>query len=264
VLESSVDKNVLRTQYGDDVRLSARQRMWQTGPSLIDRVLDLAAIASTATVLDVGCGNGRYLQALRRRGHVGPVVGLDYSPGMAKVAIAQAPTGVADAQALPVGDGQVDVVVCAHMLYHVPDLPRAVGELRRVLRPGGSAVVVTNGPNQARECDAVLARALREVVGPAAELTRYGTRFPPDVGRSLLGEMFNKVELHEVGVPVPVPSPDIVVGYLASIAPEAAGLSDGPLWTSVLDRAGELVVEHVDRHGPFVVTSDTAVLIGRA
>src|SRR5262252_767974 len=121
VPESTVDKEVLRTQYGDDQRLSARQRMWQTATSLIDRVLDVAQIASDAAVLDVGCGNGRYLAGLRARGHTGTLMGLDYSPGMASVARSYAPVAVADAQALPVRDAVVDVALCAHMLYHVPD-----------------------------------------------------------------------------------------------------------------------------------------------
>jgi len=258
-----MDPSVLRTQYGDDQRLAARQRLWQTGPSLIDRVLDLAAIGSTAAVLDVGCGNGRYLSTLRERGHTGPLVGLDYSPGMALVARAFAPTAVGDAQALPVRDGVADVAICAHMLYHVPDLPRAVGELRRVLRPGGSAVVVTNGPNHTAESTAILERSLREVAGVTVPVDLGGRRFLPDVALSVLKPGFDRVDVVQAGGPVTVPSPEIVADYLASIPPEVAGLSEGPLWTAVLAHSRTLVSEHVDRHGPFVVTSDTAVLIGR-
>jgi SAM-dependent methyltransferase len=258
-----VDPSVLRTQYGDDLRLAARQRLWETGPSLIDRVLDLAAIPSAAAVLDVGCGNGRYLSTLRERGHTGPLAGLDYSPGMALVARAFAPTAVGDAQALPVRDGVADVAICAHMLYHVPDLPRAVGELRRVLRPGGSAVVVTNGPNHTAESDAILEQALREVAGLRVELNPNVRRFGPDVALGLLEPVFDRVDVVQAGGPVTVPSPEIVADYQASISPEVAGLSEGPLWTAVLDHSRKLVNEHVDRHGPFVVTSDTAVLIGR-
>ena len=261
--ESTVDRSVLRTQYGDDRRLAARQRLWQTGPSLIDRVLDLAAIPSTAAVLDVGCGNGLYLSALRERGHTGPLVGLDYSHGMARVARAFAPTAVGDAQALPVRDGVADIAICAHMLYHVPDLTRAVGELRRVLRPGGSAVVVTNGPKHTAESTAILDRAVSEVAGLSVHVDLLGRRFGPDVALAELERVFDRVEVVPAGGPVTVPSPEIVGDYLASIAPEVGGLSEGPLWTSVLARARDLVVEHVDRHGPFVVTSDTAVLIGR-
>jgi SAM-dependent methyltransferase len=258
-----VDPSVLRTQYGDDQRLAARQRLWQTGPPLIDRVLDLAAIPSHAAVLDVGCGNGRYLSALRERGHAGPLTGLDYSPGLALVSRAFAPTAVGDAQALPILDGVADIAICAHMLYHVPDVPRAIGELRRVLRPGGSAVVVTNGPRHTAESTVILERSLREVAGVNVQVDLSGRRFLPDVALSVLEPVFDRVEVVQAGGPVIVPSPEIVADYLGSIAPEVAGLAEGPLWTSVLARARELIVEHVDRHGPFVVTSDTAVLIGR-
>src|SRR5262245_38209509 len=227
MLESTVDRDVLATQYGDDRRLSARQRLWQTGPSLIDRVLDLAAIPPTAAVLDVGCGNGHYLEALRRRGHAGTLIGLDYSPGMARVARTHAPTAVGDAQALPVRDDAVDIAVCAHMLYHVPDLPRAVGELRRVLRPGGSAVVVTNGPNHTAESTVILDRALRDVAGRGVDLDLGGRRFGPSVALRLLEPVFDRVEVVQAGGPVTVPSPDIVADYLDSIAPEVAGLSEG-------------------------------------
>src|SRR5215831_15861676 len=51
VLRASVDSNVLSTQYGDERRLSARQRLWQTGPPLVDRVMDLAAVEVEAGVL---------------------------------------------------------------------------------------------------------------------------------------------------------------------------------------------------------------------
>ena len=90
-----------------------------------------------------------------------------------------------------------------------------------------------------------------------------GRRFRPDTARALLEPVFDRVDVVQAGGPVTVPSPDIVADYLASVPPEVAGLSEGPLWTAGLARARELVVEQVDRHGPFVVTSDTAVLIGR-
>jgi SAM-dependent methyltransferase len=256
-----VDKAVLRTQYGDDQRLSARQRMWRNAPDLVGRVLEVARIGPTDAVLEVGCGNGRYLERLQ--GHAGPVLGLDFSAGMAAVARAHAATAVADAQSLPVGDRRVDVVICAHMLYHVPDPERAVGELHRVLRPGGSAVVVVNGPDHTAEATAILTEAVLEATGAVGELDTFGRRFPPDLGRALLAEVFDRVEVHQLGGPVVVPSPDTVGDYFESLPPESAGLSYGPLWTKVMRRARELVVRHVDRHGPFVVTADTTAVVGR-
>jgi len=263
VANHTTDAAVLRSQYGDDQRLSARQRLWGGGPPLIDRVLGLAPLTGAETVLDVGCGNGRYLAELRARGHTGTLAGVDHSPGMAAVSREHAPTAVADVQALPVPDGSVDVVLCLHMLYHVPDLARAVGELRRVLRSGGHAMVATNGRDHTAEPRDILARALREVAGVEWDLDLSGQRFPPELAESLLRPVFDQVETHQVGGPVPVPSAVIVGDYLASIPPEAAGLTEGPQWTDVLARARELVEEQVAAAGSFRVTSDVAVLIGR-
>jgi ubiquinone/menaquinone biosynthesis C-methylase UbiE len=52
---------------------------------------------------------------------------------------------------LPFRDGIFDCAVAAWMLYHVPNLDRAVRELRRVLRPGGRLVAVTNSAHSQRE-----------------------------------------------------------------------------------------------------------------
>ena len=142
-----VDRAVLRQQYAGLERLTARQSLWRLrcGPPLHTIVLDRAALNGTETILDVGCGPGTYLAELRHRGHTGMIVGLDQSATMAHHANTHAHTAVADAQALPVADDSVDVVLCLHMLYHVADLHRAIAELRRVLRPGGTAMVTTNG-----------------------------------------------------------------------------------------------------------------------
>jgi ubiquinone/menaquinone biosynthesis C-methylase UbiE len=52
---------------------------------------------------------------------------------------------VAPAISIPVADDAADIVVAAWMLYHVPDLDAVLREVRRVLRPGGTLVAVTNG-----------------------------------------------------------------------------------------------------------------------
>ena len=58
---------------------------------------------------------------------------------------------VGDAQALPFSDAQFDAVLAASMLYHLPDLDAGLAELRRVLRPGGRLVAVTNAPDHLAE-----------------------------------------------------------------------------------------------------------------
>jgi 2-polyprenyl-6-hydroxyphenyl methylase / 3-demethylubiquinone-9 3-methyltransferase len=95
-----------------------------------------------AVLVDVGCGAGLLAPHVAGKGY--RHVGLD----LITSALEQAAThGVlvvrADACALPLADGCADVVVAGELLEHVPDLPAAVGEICRVLRPGGLLVLDT-------------------------------------------------------------------------------------------------------------------------
>lgn len=101
-------------------------------------------------VLDVGCGPGASAFALVDRLAGADVIGLDRSPRMLERARARArrepgrrPSFVlGDALALPLGDASVDLVTGHSLLYLLPDRPRALAELARVLAPGGSLSLV--------------------------------------------------------------------------------------------------------------------------
>jgi SAM-dependent methyltransferase len=266
VAEVMTGTDVLRSQYGDDRRLSARQALWtyRSGPPLTDTVLDLAALTGSERIVDVGCGNGVYLAALRRRGHTGPLLGLDLSAGMARqAAVHGAPTTVADAQALPLDDESVDVALSMHMLYHVPDVDRAVRELRRVVRPGGTALVTTNGTGHTAEVKAVLAEAADRVAGIRLDHDWDARRFPPTVAREKLAAAFDRVDAHDLGDPCVVPDRDVVKAYLASWPPEAVGLHAGPAWDAIVGAAQGLVDSHFANGPTFTVTARVTVLVGR-
>jgi SAM-dependent methyltransferase len=92
--------------------------------------------------LDAACGTGRWAAALAGRGH--RVVGVDSSPDMLERARERVPHGEfrsGELQRLPVGDGEVDLVVCALALAHVPALDPVLAEFARVLRPAGHLVI---------------------------------------------------------------------------------------------------------------------------
>lgn len=103
-------------------------------------------------IADVACGIGTQLIGLARLGH--HLVGTDISAGALRRAAREceaagvaATLAVADMRALPLDDGCVDAVVCAdNALPHLladDDALTALAEMRRVLRPGGTAVVTT-------------------------------------------------------------------------------------------------------------------------
>jgi ubiquinone/menaquinone biosynthesis C-methylase UbiE len=121
------------------------------------------ALAGDETLLDIGCGPGRFLLYLRLGGHTGRLLGLDQSAAMlAEGAAAANAAGVAfgwlrgDACAMPFRAGVAQRVVTRHMLYHVPDIPRALAECARVLRPDGQFLATTNARSSLPRIDALL------------------------------------------------------------------------------------------------------------
>jgi SAM-dependent methyltransferase len=106
----------------------------------------IAPLAPGIVVVDIGCGAGTdLLLAARRVGPHGRAIGVDMTPAMRARAVAGAEacalTNVdvrdGDATALPVEDASTDVVISNGVLNLVPDKPRAVGEIARILKPGG-------------------------------------------------------------------------------------------------------------------------------
>ncbi|MCY4449602.1 MAG: methyltransferase domain-containing protein [Chloroflexi bacterium] len=105
-------------------------------------VREMVARYPAGDALDAACGTGRHAEHLAAAGH--RVVGVDATPEMLERARAKAPGArfeTGDLTALPLPDGEVHRAVCSFALTHCADLGPPVGELARVVRPGGRVVV---------------------------------------------------------------------------------------------------------------------------
>ena len=104
----------------------------------------VSSIKSTDKVLDLCCGQGNVTEALAQSGY--SVTGADFSEQMLSHARERFPAGdfvEADAQDLPFEDGSFDCAVCSFGLMHVPDQPKALSEIRRVLKPKGQFIMTS-------------------------------------------------------------------------------------------------------------------------
>jgi ubiquinone/menaquinone biosynthesis C-methylase UbiE len=107
------------------------------------RAIELIAARPGMRILDLACGPGTLTRLLARQvAPGGEVVGVDLAAGMIELARASAPANarfeVMDMEHLAFPDASFDAAVCGHGLQFVPDLVRALGEARRVLRPGSA------------------------------------------------------------------------------------------------------------------------------
>lgn len=114
-------------------------------PFAHDLVERARPIAPSARILDLGCGTGIVARVLRERlGGGARITGYDLSPQMLEVARRLGPDiewREGNAMSLPFEDNAFDLVLCQQMLQFVPDRIAALGEVRRVLAPGGRFLV---------------------------------------------------------------------------------------------------------------------------
>jgi SAM-dependent methyltransferase len=146
------DPDIVRREYADETGLATRTALWarRTGPQPQDIAFDEVIAAAPRRVLDAGCGRGELAERVANAGI--DVLALDQSERMVELTRARGVDAVVgDVQALPFADSEFDVVVANFMLYHVPDVGRALSELARVLRPHGKLVAATNGVGQLAE-----------------------------------------------------------------------------------------------------------------
>lgn len=134
----------------DEQTANALEFIYGTRDVLRRRALvhDALAALPGERILDVGCGPGFYVaELLERVGAEGHVTGVDPSVPMLSLAGARVEGHEnvelleAPATALPFASGSFDAAVSVQVLEYVEDLPSALAELHRVLRPGGRLVV---------------------------------------------------------------------------------------------------------------------------
>jgi ubiquinone/menaquinone biosynthesis C-methylase UbiE len=153
VVDSALQLRVQR--YGWDKAAAHYERFWaeQLRPAQ-NRLLDLADLRPGERVLDVACGTGLVtLRAAAAVGSRGSVVGTDISEAMvAALRKAAAGSGMPQvtaermgAEDLRLADETFDVALCALGLMYVPDPVASLREIRRVVKPGGRAVVAVWG-----------------------------------------------------------------------------------------------------------------------
>ena len=136
--ETLLDKRRIADSFGRAAATYDQAAAFQrtVGANLMRRLPDRFA---PADIVDLGCGTGHFSRLLAQR-FSGSVSGLDLAEGMLRFARGQADHSrwiVADAERLPLRDASQDLIFSSLALQWCPDLPRALDEARRALRPGG-------------------------------------------------------------------------------------------------------------------------------
>ncbi|MFL5959428.1 MAG: class I SAM-dependent methyltransferase [Gaiellaceae bacterium] len=240
--EQYVTDTNLRARIDVHQRFSTAKEDWHRW--LFERV----APSAGARILEVGCGPAEFWK--RNLDRIDPSWRLtltDLSPGMIEAARAvlgdRGEYVVADAQELPFADECFDVVLANHMLYHVPDRPKAFAEIRRVLVAGGAFHAATNGRGHFEE--------LQALVGPNWPFWRHCEAFGLETGPSQMEPFFAGIRVRRFDTGLAVTEAAPLLAYVRS-APSYHGgdLSDVQ---SALEAA-------IARDGVFQITTTPGVI----
>lgn len=255
----------VRAHYATDVNLRKRQRLWlesrqEPAMPLYRWVLDLVGLLADdgRSVVEIGCGNGPYLEL------VTGAVGVDLSLGMLRTARARAPRSSlvnADAQRLPFASAAFDVVLAPHMLYHVPDRTAAAHELRRILDNGGVCVAVTNS----KQSQSQLREMIGDAIGNGWQWPNAGdAAFSLENGAEQLAVAFSSVE----AVPAPrsatfVTDADLLADYVESLRDVYEADVPWISWDAVVAECRRRCASVIEREGAFRIDGAAGVFVCR-
>jgi ubiquinone/menaquinone biosynthesis C-methylase UbiE len=260
---SSDSARLLREQYKDGSNLSARVRLHQRFSTnrygLTRWMLDQFQLPNNATVLELGCGTGILWRGSVEVPPGWRVILTDMSAGMlneTRGSLSRLGRSFsymqADAQAIPFRDASFDGVIANHMLYHVPDIPRALDEVRRVLKPGGFCYAATMGLASMREMNDLAARFFS-----IPRMTEAATRFGLESGEPYMRGAFSDVKLERYSDSLVITEAEPLMDYICSMS----------VRSKITDEQIGALRAHVENeiatHGEIRMTKDTGLFIAR-
>ena len=157
----------------------------------VQLILEFLGDLAGKRVLDAGCGKGRFARVLSERHPRAEIWGLDLAESMLKFAPPAIRTCAGSLTDLPFRDGAFHAAYATESLEHAVDIERAVGELCRVVAPGGRIVVIDKNADQwgrletpdwekwftRRQLERLLRRHCRRV---SSRFISYWEDVPPD------------------------------------------------------------------------------------
>jgi len=249
---SLTDKTVVTGQYANADRLATRisihERYSRNQQPFGEWIVSHYDLRPGERVLELGCGTGSMWKGVSLPEGC-CVILTDFSAGMLDTARENtghlaADYDVVDAQDIPYPDAAFDVVIANMMLYHVPDIPRALGEIRRVLKPGGRFFAATFGEHG-------VVQAVADMLGMPFDTNM---RFTLQNGDAQLGAFFAEVQRLDREDALDVTDLTDLIAYLRSMQQMTAlaNVPDETLLAAFAPHVKEGVLSLPKEYGLFI------------
>lgn len=258
-------KYMLSDQYKDSSNLNARINLherFSTNPQHWQHwTFSQLALTPGSHILELGCGPADlWKNNLTRIPADCSITLSDFSAGMLQDARKQLGAAadrfnfqVIDVQDIPFEDAHFDYIIANHMLYHVPDRPQALAEIRRVLRPDGHFYAATNGEEHLQEISQLVNAA---GISSNGMLSMSALRkFSLENGTQQLALYFTHIEqrLHPNNLAVTESAP--LLAFITASIPQSL------ITQEQIAQLQEMIDQEIARNGSFHVTKSTGLFI---
>lgn len=224
----------VKSQYSDDKNLSVRIRLHEEYSTakvkFVPWLFENYKFSEGDRILELGCGNGTQWGSRIENLPNNCVLTLsDFSEGMVNIVHEKYSehenviTQKIDIQDIPYPDESFDVVIANHMLYHVPDIEKALSEVNRVLKSGGVFYSATNGNGGMQK---YLHNAFRQI-DPDTEAFKGEFSFNLQNGAGYLNRYFSESRRVDHEDSLSVTKTEDLIDWLKSTITISSNLTDG-------------------------------------
>lgn len=216
-------------------------------------------IPNNARILELGCGTGHFW--IKNKNKINPnwsITLSDFSAGMlqsTKDRLSKLDNNFIykqfDAQDMPFEDESFDIVIAKHMLYFVPDIEKALGEIKRVLSKDGYFYATVNS------CESMLElNALVEKFDAKMDLHNNGFchRFDLENGEGMLKKYFNQVKTEILEGKIIVDEAEPIVSYKASTIKGSSILVG-----EKKEQFKRFIQDYIDKNGELSITTKSGI-----
>ena len=215
------DKEVVQKQYKTatnlNTRISIHDKYSVNKQGFGNWIVTHYQIAEGMRVLELGCGTGdMWKNNISFINKCSELVLTDLSEGMIKTAqnnignLHNVTYQIVDIQDIPFESNSFDIVIANMMLYHVPNLKKALSEVKRVLKEGGSFYCATFGENG-------IVQYIAELLKPYGAEDEGNKNFTLQNGKQILAQYFSSIEMQEYIDALEVTNIDDMLDYLCSL-----------------------------------------------
>jgi ubiquinone/menaquinone biosynthesis C-methylase UbiE len=257
------NQNLVTEQYKNDNNLAARQNLHTYNTNKLDWNIwffEKMVIPENSKILELGCGNGLLWQRnIQKVKEDWDITLSDLSEGMLQsakqtISMEKIKYELINIMDIPYEDDSFDVIIARHMLYHVPDLDRALSEVKRVLKPNGKFYVSTNGKEHMQELVLLMRDYDKNI---EFNPTKWAEKFGLENGGEILKKYFNDVIVEDFLGQIVVHKTEPVVSYVTSMIKAREYFSK----KEELERFYQYIEEEINKEGALRITTRPGIFI---